>query len=69
MELITINRMTLNDLLWKKRLAAARYLDIHPNTLTRRLRSTGEDWRVKELNHLAEFLEVDIGEILDIKAV
>ena len=66
MKRLTVKRMTINDMLWKKQLEAAKHINIHPNTLSRRLRGVG-GWTLNELNDLADFLGVDIDKLVEMK--
>ena len=65
MKRLKIKRLAINDMLWKRRYEASKKIGIHPNTLSRRMRGEG-DWTFGEINRLADYLEVDVDQLVEI---
>lgn len=64
--MIKVNNTVLRGLLYRKQYEAAKYIEIHPSTLNKKL-SGERDWTISELNELAKFLDVPLDEFVELK--
>lgn len=58
MNKISVKLAKIERVLWKRKTEAAKAMQMHPSTLSMKIRGKSE-WTIDELNRLSEYLRVD----------
>ena len=66
MRKLIVDNDKLRSLLWQRQGEIARLAKLHPDTVKRKLNGKNE-WKIKDLNELAEKGGFDVSEIVEIR--